>query len=197
MSLSLTLNIFTPFSSVSIVNIDYVFDGVFKALFNNLVIITLIPFQVRLHVKMSNKCSDTIIKNDSNSPQNMLAVDSTDGPRGRVSPTLLPAHKFNFKGMSLPRSSKPSHNNYPYENISNLPTSRSDGQLADQLFPPDTKKRLMDEIRKAGGVSPSGTLEKNISQSLEVLTLGEEPLSDDDEEDDDSQWNFQCTATRL
>ena len=137
------------------------------------------------------------MKNDSNShPQNMLEVDSTDGPRTRVSPMLLPVHKSKVKMMSLPRSSKPS-NSYQYENISNLPTSRSDGQLADQLSPADTKKRLMYEIRKTAGASPSGTLEKNKSQSLEVLTLGEEPLSDDDEEDDDLQWNFQCTATRL
>ena len=145
---------------------------------------------------MSNKCSDAVIKNDSNShSQNMLAVDSTDGPRIRVSPMLLPAHKSKVKMMSLPRPSKPK-NNYQNENISNLPTSRSDGQLADQLSPPDTQRRLMYEIRKAAGASPSGTLDKNKSQSLEVLTLGEEPLSDDDEEDDDPQYSL-CTATRL
>ena len=146
---------------------------------------------------MSNKCSDTVIKNDSNShSHNMLAVDSTDGPRIRVSPMLLPAHKSKVKMMSLPRPSKPK-NNYQNENISNLPTSRSDGQLADQLSPADTQRHLMCEIRKAAGTSPSGTLDKNKSQSLEVLTLGEEPLSDDDEEDDDPQCNFLCTATRL
>ena len=145
---------------------------------------------------MSNKCSDAVIKNDSNShSQNMLAVDSTDGPRIRVLPMLLPAHKSKVKMMSLPRPSKPK-NNYQNENISNLPTSRSDGQLADQLSPPDTQRRLMYEIRKAAGASPSGTLDKNKSQSLEVLTLGEEPLSDDDEEDDDPQYSL-CTATRL
>ena len=106
---------------------------------------------------------------------------------------LLLADKSKVKMMSLPRPSKPFHNNYQNENISNLPASGSDGQLADQLSPADTQKRVMCEIRKAAGASPSGTLEKNKSQSLEVLTRGEEPVSVDDEEDDDPQCCFQCT----
>ena len=111
-----------------------------------------------------------------------------------------PLYKEKGKNFSLPRMLKTSNENLIKDNDNlSIPQSRSYNQLSQTGSPRVNHQRVMHELQKSRTpLSPTATgdsLDKNTSPSLEILTLSEEPLSDDD--DDDETWDIKLGATRV
>jgi len=82
----------------------------------------------------------------------------------------------------------------------NLLVIATDNDSSTQPSPTSRSRRLQESLSSPlSPVSPGPltSLDRGPSRSLEVLTLSEEPLSDDDEEEDESQWGVQCQSTRV
>jgi len=165
-------------------------------------------FKIRLNVIMSKKDSDL-----------PTCCDKTDGSP-KVYPVSLVKDKKEksiVKSESSNSISKSAQitgtrEKSPKQTLQNLSQSRikvsnenllviaTDNDTSIQPSPTSRSRRLQESLSSPlSPVSPGPltSLDRGPSRSLEVLTLSEEPLSDDDEEEDESQWGVQCQSTRV